>query len=718
RNDNHFTKSVRGGNGVGATGINSAGGIQLTATDVNPERVQIDDTLLGASLGDFDVGDQISDVTGVLGYSFGNFEVLPTVAPTLVTATTNTLETTTLETGGGNLTIASYNVLNLDPNDADGDTDVADGRFAEIASQIVNNLAAPDIIGLQELQDGSGSISGDGVLSAADTAQLLIDEIVAAGGPEYAFFEVAPSTEGSTGGEPGGNIRVAYLYNPDRVDLVEDQSFALDAAALTAVGADPTTFDGTRTPLVATFEFGGETITLVNNHWTARGGSDPLFGAIQPIGIGGDTRRQEQAEAVNAFVDSLLAADPDANVAVLGDLNEFEFGAPLDFLQGTNGGGTQVLFNQAFDIDVTDDRFSFNFQGNSQLLDHILVTQDLDAVTSFDTLNINSLFSGSLASDHDPVLASISFFDNSVAGTDARDVIVTRGTDDFIEAFGGNDLIRTGEGDDFVDGGEGNNRIFTLQGDDTIVTGDGQDRIFSGIGNDEIDAGGARDRIFAGGGDDIIRAGDGSDIINGQSGNDIIFDGNGDDIVRGGEGDDMFFLGDGRDSIFVGSGADTIIAADMIGQNFVFGFDPNEDQLDFTAFGINNLAEASGITGTSRGLTFSFGADGSVVLPGLMLSDLTDANFVDGTAMGGAVTSTPAIDAPVASSVSAPIVLTDLSSDASQSTMEMVDLSSLADLEITTNPVFTGGDVPVVEVDGDFVTTPITPELPVFDDFI
>ncbi|NJL81162.1 MAG: hypothetical protein HC917_24515 [Richelia sp. SM2_1_7] len=70
------------------------------------------------------------------------------------------------------------NVLNLDPNDADGDADVADGRFSAIAKQIINNLKAPDIIGLQEIQDNTGS-ADDGVTSASDTLQKLVDEIAA-----------------------------------------------------------------------------------------------------------------------------------------------------------------------------------------------------------------------------------------------------------------------------------------------------------------------------------------------------------------------------------------------------------------------------------------------------------------------------------------------------------------------------------------------------------
>jgi len=65
-------------------------------------------------------------------------------------------------------TVATFNVENLDPNDDDGDRDVADGRFARLATQIAVNLRAPDIVALQEIQDDDGSVDSD-VTSAGKT---------------------------------------------------------------------------------------------------------------------------------------------------------------------------------------------------------------------------------------------------------------------------------------------------------------------------------------------------------------------------------------------------------------------------------------------------------------------------------------------------------------------------------------------------------------------
>lgn len=588
--------------GAGATGVNARGGLQLGQGDVNPERIQIDDDLLGfGSLPNVSLGDLLGDVTGVVDYNFGNFEVLATAAPTH-TPVAFTPEVTTLAGEGGFLTIASFNVLNLDPNDADGSTDVANGQFDAIAAQIVNNLATPDIIGLQEIQDGNGSATGE--LSAAATLQTLIDAIVAAGGPQYEFFEVAPDTEFSTGGQPGGNIRNAYLYDPTRVSLDASKSFALTPAVLTAAGAAPDTFDGTRTPLLATFDFNGQQVQIINNHFSSRGGSGPVFGAIQPFDVGGEAERLAQAAAVNAVVDSLRSNDPDANIVVLGDFNDFEFGTTQAVVNGSSD-GEQILFNQAFDIGADEDRFSFVFEGNSQLLDQFLVTANLDDRTEFDVLQLNAGVLTGGASDHNPLLGQISFH-NNIAGDDGNNRLTGTENADFIEGFSGNDRITALDGDDIIDAGEGN------------------DRVDGGAGNDRIDTGDGNDRVDGGAGDDIIDTGDGNDHIDGGAGADIINAGAGNDHIEGGAGPDIF-------EAEVGFERDTIL-----------DFNPEEDVLDLRAFGIQSLADALAVAEQSGSSTiFDFEQQGDLLtLRKVDLDDLTQDNFVTdgGAALATAIT--------------------------------------------------------------------------------
>ncbi|WP_319546352.1 endonuclease/exonuclease/phosphatase family protein [Ruegeria conchae] len=390
--------------GSGATGLSERGTLNISPDDFNPEKIQIDED---SGIFDFDfpsvnVGDLLGDVTGVVGYSFGNFEILPTedFTPNIQSAGLEP-ESTDIPGSANELTIATYNVLNLDPNDDDGDQDVADGRFDAIAAQITNNLGSPDIIGLQEVQDNSGSVD-DGTVSAAETLAELAAAIVAAGGPAYEVIDNTFIGDGTSGGQPGGNIRTAFLYNPERVTLVE-------GSVQTIGGQGPgEAFEGARLPLVADFVFNGETVTVVNNHFSSKGGSAPILGTEQDFAArqedvtvnGSLDERQAQSQAVQDFVNGLGA---EANAVVLGDFNEFEFVSPVADLENNTS-----LVNLTNDI-PEDERYTFEFQGNSQSLDHIMVSEGLYAGALVDIIHVNSEFAATSAraSDHDPMLTSL-----------------------------------------------------------------------------------------------------------------------------------------------------------------------------------------------------------------------------------------------------------------------------------------------------------------------
>lgn len=388
------------------------GGARISEGDFNPEIQVVNNRI--ANLGNFATGEMIGgDIDAVVGYSFGKFlfvhledlagsgefvgEVTPLIAD-----------------DRDELTIASFNVLNLDP------TDVEDGQFAAVASVIVNNLRSPDIIGLQEIQDSSGP-TDDGVVDAEVTLNLLIDAIAEAGGPTYKFIEIAPQ-DGVNGGQPGGNIRVAYLYNRARVGI----SRRGVADAMTATGLfersrkarltfnpgyiDPLNpaFDNSRKPLVAEFRANGKRIIVINNHFSSKGGDNPLFGFNQAPILNSEPDRLAQTEVVAQFVSDILARDPNANVVVLGDMNDFEFSAPIETLEASG------LINLTETIDPSD-AYSFIFNGNSQTLDHILISPALwpaqyDAVHA--VVDAPELLDF-ISSDHDPVLVRFSLGDDA-----------------------------------------------------------------------------------------------------------------------------------------------------------------------------------------------------------------------------------------------------------------------------------------------------------------
>ena len=415
---------VLANDGAGATGRTERGGIPVSAGDFNPERIQIDDLNTGTTLPEVDVGARFADMTGVVSYNFGNYEVLLPAEPAVTQASSLQRESTTLTGAAGALTVGTFNVENLDP----GDT-----TFAAIAAAIRNNLGSPDILCVEEIQDNSGP-TNNGVVDASVTFTTLIEAIVAAGGPRYEYRQINPEN-GADGGEPGGNIRTGFLFNPARVDFVEGSLQRLTDA----VGG---AFDNSRKPLVGTFTFNGEDITVIGNHFNSKGGDQPLYGSNQPPVLASEVQRMKQATIVANHVDALLDADAGASIIVLGDLNDFEFSNPVGVLEAA--GLTSLV-----ETLPANQRYSYNFEGNAQVLDHIMVSPGLLAATSgFDVVHINSEFSAQL-SDHDPSVARFLVAEQQVLmGTPGVDTLVGGAGHDTLTGRQGRDLLTGGGGDD------------------------------------------------------------------------------------------------------------------------------------------------------------------------------------------------------------------------------------------------------------------------------
>lgn len=395
---------VLGDNGTYATGYDSARcAMVLTAGDFNPENLQLDDGLFG-SMPDITTCDTLGTVRGVLDFDFGYFELLLTEAPT-VTPGGLSAEATTLRGDDTTMTVGTLNVENLD---------AGDDRFDGIAEIIVRHMGSPDIVGLAEMQDNNGP-TNDAVVAADETAQRLIDEIVAAGGPAYAYTDIAPERN-KDGGEQGGNIRVGCLYNPARIDVALNPGGATEAVAvlpgptlsLNPGRIDPANraFVNSRKPLAleVTFIPTGATVFLITNHFNSKGGDMPLYGPVQPPTLESEPQRMAQAEVVGDFVAALLAADPQARVIVMGDLNDFYFAPPLTTLIGD----PPQLTNLVATLLPPEARYTYIYNGNAQTLDHILVSASLLPNAQVDVVHVNAQFPvATRVSDHDPIVAAL-----------------------------------------------------------------------------------------------------------------------------------------------------------------------------------------------------------------------------------------------------------------------------------------------------------------------
>jgi predicted extracellular nuclease len=307
------------------------------------------------------------------------------------------------------LAVATYNVENLAPSDPDS-------KYAALAAGVVTHLASPDVVALEEVQDNTGA-TDNGTVAADQTLSKLTNAIVAAGGPDYAWRSIDPVND-QDGGQPGGNIRVVYLYNPERVTFVDRGGSTVNRSttgtqvikshgqpdlSLSPGRIDPVNpvWTSSRKPLVGEFLFRGDPVFVVANHFDAKLGDQNADGRYQYPAQSSAIQRAGQAQVVHDFVNKILTIDKKADVVVLGDLNDFQFSPSVAALRtGTADGSGPAILTDLITTLPVDQQYTYVFNGVSQVLDHILVTNALEDV-QYQVVHINSEFTNQ-TSDHDP----------------------------------------------------------------------------------------------------------------------------------------------------------------------------------------------------------------------------------------------------------------------------------------------------------------------------
>lgn len=527
----------------------------------NPDELKIIDGNDGVLTADdsFRMGDSISAINGVVGYSFGEFRIN---APEGVYEEQNPRPEQPVDLGG-NFTVASLNVLNyfttIDENgnttDNGNSPRGADSveEFERQATKLVKALVAmdADVVGLIEIEnDFAGS-----VIPIKDIVDRLNTEL---GSEVYGWVDPQQEFIGDDA------ISNGLIYKIDTVGLQGDMAILTEFEGRDFI--DPLDAGrGLNRPAIAqTFEHleTGETVTITVNHLKSKGSLSGVT-ADEDQGDGQGRNNATRTEAANILAD-WLASDPTGqgsdNTLILGDLNAYGREDPLTAL--ADAGYTDLAAQE-----LGDDAYSYVFDGQVGTLDYALandaLADDVVGVTEWhinadeaDALDYNldfgrnpALFDGETAarnSDHDPVIVSFEFEPayNLIAGTDRRDIL--QGTDgrDQIDGMRGSDIIFAGAGDDLVFGGRGN------------------DKIFGGDGNDEIHGGKGHNFIIAGDGDDTIYSGEGKH-----------------DFVFGGSGADTF--------VFSGEFANDSIRNKTI----IADFDVSEDVIDLGGAEIANIRE-------------------------------------------------------------------------------------------------------------------------------
>ncbi len=275
-----------------------------------------------------------------------------------------------LHPSDGSLTVMTLNCFNLDAHvesasrvinpRQDVDDDWGEGRFHTLAQAIVLQANLPDIVALQEIQDNDGAELSE-VVDASLTYEALIKVVEKISGQRYEWVDINPKL-GEDGGQPGGNIRNGYLFNPKRVELVK--------GSLKTLGQRKTCFEDSRKPLVAIFsdKASGNKLAVINVHLASKRHQNSIFAPQDP---GMDAKlgvRTEQAEAIQQEMQALHKLG--VEYYVTGDFNDGENSLPMKTLEG------KAASNLVFSLPPRE-RYDYNHRGKLQVLMHGVVPREM-----------------------------------------------------------------------------------------------------------------------------------------------------------------------------------------------------------------------------------------------------------------------------------------------------------------------------------------------------
>jgi hypothetical protein len=368
-------------------------------------------------------GDQVSNVTGVVNYSFDLYRIQPTQGADYAAVNPRT---SSPDPVGGSLRVASFNVLNyfttFGSRGAD-DQEEFDRQRAKIVAAI--SAIDADIVGLMEIENNTAAIAN------------LVDGLNEANGAgTYAYVD--------TGVIGPDEIKVALIYKPATVTLNGAYS-VLDSPEF----LDPLNYGEakSRPALAQTFTeiATGESVTVVVNHLKSKGSTcdDGVNGDDDPEAGSCNLTRTMSAQILADWL-----ADPangfDDQVLIIGDLNSYDKEDPIDTFVGA--GYTDLA--HAY---LGEYAYSYVFDGQLGYLDYGLANGALlPRVTGMTIWHINadeaSLIDYDMtykepaqdalyapdpyrASDHDPVVVGLDLVppDETAPDVAARFVTVAAG---------------------------------------------------------------------------------------------------------------------------------------------------------------------------------------------------------------------------------------------------------------------------------------------------
>ena len=351
--------------------------------DGNPEVFELDPDKMGLPNQIIPAGSSFSAV-GVVGFEFGGYELWPTT----LTVTPAPLPDPVRPRAPGEMTVGTLNLFRLfddvdDPEDPPGSgrddfvVPTADyqRRLAKFSAYVREVLDSPDVLAVQE----------------AEKLGVLVDLAARIQADDPSVVYSAWLVEGND----VGTIDVGFLTRQRiQVDAVtqlgKDETFVNPITLQDDVLHDrpPLLLEGS-----CQLEFGSYPISVMVVHNRSLSGIDGSQGERVRV------KRLRQAESIATKVQALQDVDPAVRLIVLGDFNAYEFtdgfADAVGVVTGDFDPATSLvcsetacagdlvepnLTNQVLGL-APEDRYSFIFRGNAQVLDHALTSQGLFEVT-------------------------------------------------------------------------------------------------------------------------------------------------------------------------------------------------------------------------------------------------------------------------------------------------------------------------------------------------